>query len=206
MKTKTKIAIGLTVGLLAAVLILGYLFLSGSVYLTRDLRRGEVEVNDDVYYLEFFQGKEETKTASVYIRIGRHNTEGLYSMLIQICHKENTALDGLSLKFNSLQPVDALAFRAPEGYPWPTVEYHASSTGREVLYSIRDFGFQGTGTINIEFLLDADILQPLPSNQLYLDVDFTMYREGLLKFTRQRGEGTICLEGLEVPLEEWDSI
>jgi len=77
-------------------------------------------------------------------------------------------------------------------------QFQNTSTGRGVIYSIPDAGFQGTGTMNFEFYIRKDILSldPVdpPAEQIRLHVDLTMHRDETLRKTKQHGEGDIYFQ------------
>lgn len=198
-KTKTRIAIAVSLVSLGVILVLVCLLLGTSSHRTKDLRMGEVEVEEDTYYAQFFEGGETTKAASVYVRVSAPGAEGYRRMLVQICHEENTELDTLSLTFNAVRPADALAYLAPNSASWPPVEYRTSSNGGGVEYVVSKFGIMGVGTVNMEYMLDSDALNSSLSDGLRLSVEFTMHKNAWGGCAKQRCQGTICLEDLGVP-------
>ena len=192
MKRKTKVWLIAGAVLVVVLVLLGYILFSGKVYITQDLRPGEVQVPTtpgDWYAMDFLSGKDGSRVATAAVSV--YSYENICYIWVSLWHEEGTAVDEISLGFNPVQPPDALAVGAPEGYPYPLAEFQRTTDGSGVIYSIPNAGFQGTGTLNFHFWLRKDVLTSLssPGDQLHLHIDFTMHHGGILKMTRQHTEG-----------------
>ena len=195
MRMRSKVGLAAVAAGVLFVLVLAFAFVSETVLPFTDHLRQDALAGDGEHTVRFFQDDEEDKVASVYVRHGRAE-EYLYRMIVEVWHRENTILDSLSLKFNTVRPASALWLETPEGYPWPPFEL---GPGRDdvtggVVVNIPDLEFQGIGTVRLVFYLRTDVLTPAPPEELRLDVAFSMHKDGLPKLTKQEGETTILLE------------
>ena len=181
------------------VLVLAFVFVSETVLPLTDHLRQDPLAGDGEHTVRFFQGEEEDKVASVYVR--HEQAQGdLYRMTVEVWHRDKTVLDSLSLKFDRVRPASALWLETPEGHPWPPLEYRSTlGPGRNdvtggVIVNIPDLEFQGRGTVRLVFYLRTDMLIPERPEKLRLDVAFSMHKDGLPRLTKQEGEATILLE------------
>ena len=183
------------------LLALGLVFVlvSETILPFTDHLRQDALAGDNEQTVSFFQGDEEDKVASVFVRHGPTG-ENLYRMMVEIWHREKTVLDSLSLKFNTVRPASALWMETPEGYPWPPMEYRSTidpggnDSDGGVIVNIPDLEFQGVGTVRLVFYLRTDVMIPAPPEELALDVAFSMHGDGLAKLTKQEGGATILIE------------
>ena len=115
---------------------------------------------------------------------------------VSIPHLEETQLDSLSIEFEIFPPFE-IALAAPEGYPWPAIEFHRSEDGRAVAFNVSDLGFQGKGTVNLEFYVTPAIPEPLELNVKFV---ITLHREGIVTLQRMNAEAltTLTLGGEDI--------
>ncbi len=192
MKTKTRVWLITVMVSVAALAVLGYVFLSGR-YSTQELSQAEVQKQPEVigarYALDFLAGTDRSRVANAYV-VG--SWEKICTVQISIWHEKGTIVDEVSFTFASIY-YDALSLKTPDGYPWPLAQFQKTTDGEGVIYSIPDAGFQGTGTMDFKFYIRKDILGSIASHadEISMHVDFTMHRNGILKATKQHAEGDI---------------
>lgn len=131
------------------------------------------------------------------IHIGPSLPEGSPGTLLRVSipHLEGTQLDSLSIEFESFLQVEIfppfeVALAAPKGYPWPAIEFHRSEDGRAVAFSVPDLGFQGKGTVNLEFYVTPAIPEPLELNVKFV---ITMHEEGIVTLRSMKAEAVTTL-------------
>ncbi len=103
----------------------------------------------------------------------------LYRLSFQITHVDSIKVKSASLEFNNVNPASALMFSTPGVYPMPSMKFESivPSSGGAIL-SVDDFGVLETGTINFEFYLNADGMNPLPDNELNVDISLGLRESG----------------------------
>ena len=204
MRMRSKLGLAAVAAGFVLVLVIVFVVVNESVLPFTDHLRRDALAGDGEYTVRFFQGDEEDKVASVYVRHGQAE-EDLYRLMVEVWHRDKTVLDSLSLRFNRVRPARALSLETPSGYPWPPLEYRSTlGPGRNdvtggVMVNIPDLEFQGRGTVRLVFYLRTDMLIPVPPEEFTLDVAFTMHGDGLPKLTKQEGETTIPLELAQRP-------
>jgi hypothetical protein len=69
----------------------------------------------------------------------------------------------------------------PEGYPWSPINFHQDSDGKSVIFGVDDLGFQGSGTVTLDFLM-----RPWQSQTNFqLEIQYTMHTPALIQLTHQ---------------------
>lgn len=118
------------------------------------------------------------RIANIYIIIpSRIPSVGVVK--VSIWHDELTKLDSLTLIFSS-NDLLVLALETPKGLPWPSMDFHRTSDGKGSILNIADLGFQGEGTITVDFLLQiyAD------EANVSLDIQFSLHKKAPFTFTK----------------------
>lgn len=118
--------------------------------------------------------------AHVYVRIeNAQPNSNRMPILFSIWHTQDTELDSLSLRF-STEPYVTSLFLEASTYDWPGLEFHQD--GLDIVFSAKDLGWYGEGTITLNFILDPDP----HSNALSLTTDFSMHYYGFMPLTALR--------------------
>lgn len=95
-------------------------------------------------------------------------------IVFSICHDKNTELDSLSLRFATKPYVTSLFLEA-SSYEFSGLVFHQE--GGDVLFSVKDMGEYGRGTITLDFVLH----QKPNTYALDLTMDFSMHYLGFLQ-------------------------
>jgi hypothetical protein len=120
------------------------------------------------------------RVADIYIRAEYPRPQTLdVPVLVSIWHSEETELDSLFLRFYGSGHFNVY-LEAPGG-GWPQIHFQRASDSRGVTFEVKDLGFQGTGTVTLQFLLYSFSDQ----NSFNFEVRFSMHENAFLQFTRQ---------------------
>ena len=118
--------------------------------------------------------------AHIYVRIENPQpNSNRIPILFSIWHTDDTELDSLSLRCT--KPYVTSLFLEASSYEWPESEFHRD--GKGILFSVKDLGWYGEGTITLEFILDPDP----HSNALDLTMDFSTHYSGFMQLTTLKG-------------------
>jgi hypothetical protein len=175
-----------------------------------DAQEGTSHSSYDVAF--FDQLDQRVAAASVHIsRVIPSSTGDHYQMMVSIWHahtgpgtepedlQADTRLRSLRVRINAGAAASTVRLSVPGGSPWePVVRFYRAQQGEGVVLDIPDLGFQGRGTVTLEFLV-GDWGLP-PPEQFTVDVAFTMYEGRLVKLTKLDGQTTITVQrpdGLE---------
>lgn len=112
---------------------------------------------------------------------------------VSIWHEQGTKLKSLKLVFSS-DDFLSVALHVPEGYPWPNIEFHRTSDSKGVLFYVADLGFQGTGTVTLEFFVEMQTNRQRLDFNVYFQV--TMQKEAPLTFIREVAEAQADIQTL----------
>lgn len=146
---------------------------------TRELHVSDFvpHLNDDYAANVTDSGQE---LAHLYIRIEPPMVNSnRVPVLFEIWHAENTELDSLALRFSTGLFVTTMQFEATS-YTQP-LEFRRDN--RAVLFSIKDLGLYGTGTVTLDFTL----IKYSNLNELTITADFSMHYESPLQLTALNG-------------------
>jgi len=135
------------------------------------------------------------RVASIAIRVPSLAYSSTIPALVSIWHERGTMLKSLKLVFSS-SDFFSMALEVPGGYPWPSVEFHRTSDDKGVLFYAADLGFQGTGTVTLEFSLEMQSTQRRLDLNVY--VQFTMQKDAPFTFSRQVAEAQLNTQTLRV--------
>lgn len=121
------------------------------------------------------------RTSDIYIGTDPVNPQtGLISMTFSIWHLETTELDSLHLRFSSANFMQAY-LEMPGGYPWSPISFHQDNDGKSIIFGVDDLGFQGSGTLTLDFLL-----RPWQSQTSFqIEIQYTMHTPALIQLTHQ---------------------
>jgi hypothetical protein len=119
------------------------------------------------------------RTSDIYIGTDPVNPQtGLISLRFSIWHEGE--LDSLHLRFSSANFMQVY-LEMPEGYPWSPINFHQDSDGKSVIFGVDDLGFQGSGTVTLDFLM-----RPWQSQTNFqLEIQYTMHTPALIQLTHQ---------------------
>ena len=116
---------------------------------------------------------------------------GLVSMRFSIWHIGKTELDSLYLRFSSENPMQAY-LEMPGGYPWSPISFHQGTDGKSVIFKVDDLGFQGSGTVTLDFLLRPGHDQ----TGFQVEVHYTLHTPAFMQLAQQAVSAQI-----EIPVE-----
>ena len=132
------------------------------------------------------------RTTDIYVCADPVNPQtGLISMRFSIWHIEKTELDSLYLRFSSANPMQAY-LEMPGGYPWSPISFHQGTDGKSVIFKVDDLGFQGSGTVTLDFLLRPGQDQ----TGFQVEVHYTLHAPAFIQLTQQAISAQI-----EIPVE-----
>lgn len=103
-----------------------------------------------------------------------------------IWHAENTELDSLTLRFSTEPFLTTMQFEVTSYTP--PLEFHRDN--KAVLFSIKDLGLYGTGTVTLDFTL----IKYSNLNELTITADFSMHYESPLQLTALNGHSFLNAE------------
>jgi hypothetical protein len=159
---------------------------------TRSLQVSEFEYDGgDNYSADVLDG--DVRVANIYVRFPNlvYSSLTRVPMRVSIWHESNTQLHSLKVVFSS-DDFLAIALEVPDGYPWPSLEFHRTSEMKGVIFYAADLGFQGTGTVTLDFLVE------IPSSQQRINFNFyaqiTLQKDAPLAFSRQVAEAQTSIE------------
>lgn len=155
----------------------------------------EIRGNRSSILLQF--GAEEGDVALASDVSIRERGDNMYDARIRTSHTDgaDTHLDSLRVQLDpGNQPMPEVALRTPGGHPWEPINFQRTPDGQAVMVDIPDLGFQGTGTVSLEFLIG-----PYPSGErpesIWLDFDARLHENRLLKLTDYQADALV-----EVPM------
>jgi len=126
--------------------------------------------------------------AHIYVRIkSPEPNSNRIPILFSIWHTNDTELDSLSLRFTS-EPYGPSLFLQASSYEWSELKFHRVGGG--ILFSVKDLGWYGEGTITLGFILVPDPY----SNALSLTMDFSMHYSGFMPLTTLEGHSLLNLQ------------
>jgi len=133
------------------------------------------------------------RTSDIYIGTDPVNPQtGLMSLRFSIWHLETTELDSLHLRFSSANFMQAY-LEMPGGYPWSPINFHQNNDGKSIIFAVDDLGFQGVGTVTLDFLLRPGQGQ----TSFQIEIQYTMHTPALIQLTHQ----AISTE-IEIPISQ----
>lgn len=151
----------------------------------------EIRGNRSSILLQFHDDRQDVSLASD-ISI-RERSDNMYDLRIRTSHTDgaDTHLDSLRLRLDpGKQPIPEVALRTPGGHPWEPIHFQRTSDGQAVMVDVPDLGFQGTGTVSLEFLVG-----PYPSGEapehITIDFDAGLHESRLLKLTDYQADALV---------------
>jgi len=180
MKRKMKIVIAILV-IIGISLLFGVIFASSleMFILTENLQVEEFKpISDDSYAANILDGG--VQVADIYIRAEHPAPQAIDApVLVSIGHSEETELDSLFLKFSGTNYIQVY-LEVPSG-SWPSIHFQQTSDGKGVVFKVDDLGFQGTGTVTLQFRLT-----PFSEQQsFHFEAKFSMHKKAFIQLTRQ---------------------
>jgi hypothetical protein len=121
------------------------------------------------------------RTSDIYIGTDPVNPQtGLISLRFSIWHLETTELDSLHLRFSSANLMQVY-LEMPGGYPWSPVNFHQDSDGKSIIFGVDDLGFQGSGTVTLNFLMN-----PWQNETNFqMEIQYAMHTPAWIQLTHQ---------------------
>ena len=176
MKIVTAILVVLGISLLCGVISASSL---EKFIFTENLHVEEFRsIHEDSYGADILDSG--VRVADIYIRAEHPAPQTLdVPVLVSIWHSEETELDSLFLKFSGIDYIEV--YLEVPGGSWPPIHFHQSSDGKGAIFEVDDLGFQGTGTVTLQFLLT-----PLSEqHSFHLEARFSMHKKAFMQLTRQ---------------------
>ena len=154
--------------------ILVYASETNTYFFSRDLQVSGFVFNDGSYTANVSDSG--VQVAELDFRI-EHSVADLTSHRIQfsIWHTASSHLDSMTLRF-STEPYVITLYLAASSYDWPVARF---TRDVDVVYSVPNIGWYGSGTVTLDFILDS--FEQIPN--LGFTADFSMHTNGFLQLT-----------------------
>jgi hypothetical protein len=132
------------------------------------------------------------RTSDIYIGADPVNPQtGLIFVRFSVWHLGNTELDSLYLRFSAANPMQ-IYLEMPGGYPWSPIVFHQDRDGKGIIFRVDDLGFQGSGTVTLDFLL-----RPWQDQTSFLvEIQYMLHTPALIQLTHQA-----VATQVEIPIE-----
>jgi hypothetical protein len=188
MQRKTTLVVVVVIALLVTVALLG-LAATNFRPLTSELstvdRVGAPATQPAV---DFMDGDNMMATATVESLTELE--DGVWLVRANIAHGPGTQLRSARLAFDLGEPFPRFAMEPPGGYPWEPIEFHRGPDGSQAIIDFPDLGFQGRGSLTLEFLLGptAD-----PPETIEVELTITIERDFALALTRHSGQAQLTV-------------
>lgn len=185
--------------LIGVIMIFSGLFsLAWNSYLivfTNSLQVSEFSIREGDYSADVVDNGK--RVADFFVRFPSLVYGGLTEIpaMVSVWHEQGTKLKSLKLVFSS-DDFLSVAMQVPEGYPWPNIEFHRTSDSKGVLFYVADLGFQGTGTVSSEFLVEMQSSRQRLDFNVYFQI--AMQKEAPLTFSREAAEAQVDIQALRV--------
>lgn len=190
-------------GLVVALVIgaAGFIGLSERVYpFTESLQRvdsleEEIRGNSSSVLLQF-HNEDESVTLAADVRIYQLDNN-MYGLSVRSSHTEgvDTKLDSLDLTLNvARRSLPEVALRTPGGHPWEPIHLQQTTDGQGVTLEVPDLGFQGTGTVSLDFLVGPYQPDDIPES-IWVDFNAGLHREERIQLTSYEADSLV-----EVPM------
>jgi hypothetical protein len=176
------------------IVMLGLLLLARNSYLilfTNSLEVSSFVNHEGDYSADILDNN--NRVANIFVRFPTLVYNGLTEIpaTVSIWHQESTKLKSLELTFSS-QEFLSVALNVPGGFPWPNLEFHHTSDSKGVLFHVADLGFQGTGTVTLDFFIEMQSSQKTLSFNLYAHL--TMQKDAPFTFSREVAESQVDVQ------------
>jgi len=133
------------------------------------------------------------RTANVYVRLEHPPPNSTHiPILVSVWHAEDTEIDSISLKFSTYPNYAALYLEAPQS-AWPEAEFHQFDGAQGVMYSVKDLGFFGEGTVTLKFMLVQFSQYIYLQNDLQFTADFSMHKKTFLQLTSLKAQAAVSI-------------
>jgi hypothetical protein len=120
----------------------------------------------------------------------RETDDNLHEVRWIISHGEDTRLESVQLGFEFGDRNPQVSFQEPGGSPWEPVTFQrvSDSMGERTVFEVPDMGFQGSGTVVLEFLLGPHYDEAQEPADFRVAFDATLSREGTIQLTDYRAD------------------
>lgn len=124
-----------------------------------------------------------SRVAGLYIRVERPPPNSMYAPIyISIPHSEDTELDSMTLTFSMNPNYLPIYMEAPQP-AWPETLFSHTDGNLGVVYSVKDLGFYGTGTVTLHFIMIRTFQYTNPESSLTLELEFSAHKKTLIQLT-----------------------
>ncbi|MCK5577679.1 MAG: hypothetical protein KAI14_05115 [Dehalococcoidales bacterium] len=198
-----RVKLGIIAVVLITIAVLSYVAVADNMFFVEQqlARNDSVLIEDERYNLHFFKDgnadhENAIEVANISYNIYRDNGNTA-SITFQLSHKIAYKVDSLSLRFKMLQPPSALTLEDPEGYSSPPLIYTPADDDTSVIFNFSDpEGTMGSlyGTINLDFSLNLQEIDPLFTDKLILDIAFSMHEGSIFKIVEQTARVAVQLD------------
>lgn len=132
------------------------------------------------------------RTSDIYVGTDPVNPQtGLVSMRFSIWHLDATQLDSLHLGFSAANFMQTY-LEMPEGYPWSPIKFHQDHDGQSIIFEVDDLGFQGSGTVTVNFLI-----RPWQGQTSFqVEIQYAMHTPAFIQLTHQ-----VVSTQIEIPIK-----
>jgi hypothetical protein len=80
----------------------------------------------------------------------------------------------------------------PEGYPWSPIKFHQDHDGQSIIFEVDDLGFQGSGTVTVNFLI-----RPWQGQTSFqVEIQYAMHTPAFIQLTHQ-----VVSTQIEIPIK-----
>lgn len=128
--------------------------------------------------LAFRRDGEEYLTLSVLQRSSPQSSRTQLRFRLSTSHRDGTRLGSMRYHLylaDRDQDFSEFYLQTPGGRPWPEMTFERDKDGRGVHVNVPDLGFQGTGTVSLDFILEPDAVDDgATSVALGLDASFRL--------------------------------
>lgn len=145
-----------------------------------------------------FANEDESVTLASEVRVYELQNNS-YAVSVRTSHTEgvDTHLDSIRLKLNVAgESVPEVALRAPSGHPWEPIHFGQSDDGQGVTLDVPDLGFQGTGTVVLDFIVGPYHEGDVPKS-IWLDYNARLHKEARVNLTSQEADALV-----EIPMPD----
>ena len=182
-KLRTKIVLG---ALISIAIILPSFFVVASeterFIFSRNLQVGEFSqiMPDSGYSADVTDAG--VKVANIYVSAGHVPNSTNVPVLIQIAQQGLTEIDSIKIQFYLSGNYVTVLLEAPQA-GWPQTEFRRSDDSTQVVFSVDDLGFYGTGSVTRDFILVQNSPYDYSEKRVYFYLEFSMHQKNFLQFT-----------------------
>ncbi len=173
----------LILGIIVAMIVLITIY--QAVFREEHLRYNITGNLSDEMHVIFYDSSGERVATATLMNRGLHGE--CMSFRFSLWHEEGTKIKSLKLKLTP-SATSEIYLKTPDGYPWNPIKLQHSEDAHSIIFEVPDLGFQGKGTITLDFMVLP--LEESDNLSIHFDIEFGMSR-GLKEYV---GEGSGILK------------